>query len=209
MGAPPGGAQVLYADTSTRAFQKNKLKHPKQANNITHDPKFAHQTISHMWDADSWQRMLSTVEAGPVGHDNFTYGQENLLTSAATLQVLRAPHVRLLALSLRVDNMHALTVRDVLAVLPRGIGELSAAQMKELVQYDCPPFVQPPLSEMAGHGGRLKARGSSLSAPRAAVAAAVDRKLVPWIVPRLESWNFNETRLVKARQVRANASQVL
>jgi hypothetical protein len=163
MGAPPGGAQVLYADTSTRAFQKNKLKHPKQANNIlTHDPKFAHQTISHMWDADSWQRMLSTVEAGPVGHDNFTYGQENLLTSAATLQVLRAPHVRLLALSLRVDNMHALTVRDVLAVLPRGIGELSADEGAGAVRL---PAVRAAAAERDG-GPRRAAQGARQLAER-------------------------------------------
>ena len=77
--------------------------------------------------------------------------------------------------------------------------DLNSAEFKELVQYDCPPFVQPPLSEMSGHGGRLKARGASLSTPRAAVAEAIDHKRVPWIVPRLESWNYNESKLVKTR----------
>lgn len=115
--------QALYEDTSTPEFHKRQLRHPKQANNIlTHDPKFAHQTISHMWDADGWQRMIKTVESGPVGHDNFTYGQDNLLTSAHTLQILKAPEIRLLVLSVRVENMHMLTVQDVLNVLPRGIG---------------------------------------------------------------------------------------
>jgi hypothetical protein len=115
--------QALYEDTSTPEFHKRQLRHPKQANNIlTHDPKFAHQTISHMWDADGWQRMIKTVEAGPVGHDNFTYGQENLLASAYTLQILKAPEIRLMVLSIRVENMHMLTVQDVLNVLPRGIG---------------------------------------------------------------------------------------